>query len=156
VPRHANDVNDFHTNDNKDITTTPTIHHNGLVNGNGILSDTKKSWSQSLISADGSRSVHVKTTKKYKKSINSTNNVLNNGVGSTAQNNNGNNGMNSAATAAATVCNGIRKERSLHYCSICSKGFKDKYSVNVHIRTHTGEKVIISCSHYVIVLPRHP
>uniref|UniRef100_A0A2M4CRT6 Putative wrky transcription factor protein 1 n=1 Tax=Anopheles darlingi TaxID=43151 RepID=A0A2M4CRT6_ANODA len=33
-----------------------------------------------------------------------------------------------------------RKERSLHYCSICSKGFKDKYSVNVHIRTHTGEK----------------
>lgn len=35
---------------------------------------------------------------------------------------------------------GIRKERSLHYCNICSKGFKDKYSVNVHIRTHTGEK----------------
>lgn len=33
-----------------------------------------------------------------------------------------------------------RKERSLHYCGICSKGFKDKYSVNVHIRTHTGEK----------------
>ncbi|EFX75768.1 hypothetical protein DAPPUDRAFT_9525, partial [Daphnia pulex] len=25
-------------------------------------------------------------------------------------------------------------------CSICTKGFKDKYSVNVHIRTHTGEK----------------
>nr|CAD7461197.1 unnamed protein product [Timema tahoe] len=37
-------------------------------------------------------------------------------------------------------CSSIRKERSLHYCSICSKGFKDKYSVNVHIRTHTGEK----------------
>jgi len=37
--------------------------------------------------------------------------------------------------------NGLqRKERSLHYCSICSKGFKDKYSVNVHVRTHTGEK----------------
>jgi|GEM_PF-4971439 len=33
-----------------------------------------------------------------------------------------------------------RKERSLHYCSICAKGFKDKYSVNVHVRTHTGEK----------------
>nr|XP_018900881.1 PREDICTED: sal-like protein 1 [Bemisia tabaci] len=35
---------------------------------------------------------------------------------------------------------GLRKERSLHYCNICNKGFKDKYSVNVHIRTHTGEK----------------
>ncbi|XP_024085837.1 myoneurin-like [Cimex lectularius] len=35
---------------------------------------------------------------------------------------------------------GTRRERSLHYCHICSKGFKDKYSVNVHIRTHTGEK----------------
>lgn len=40
----------------------------------------------------------------------------------------------------SSTSNGIRKERSLHYCSICSKGFKDKYSVNVHIRTHTGEK----------------
>ncbi|XP_043244834.1 sal-like protein 2 [Amphibalanus amphitrite] len=30
--------------------------------------------------------------------------------------------------------------RLLHFCHICSKGFKDKYSVNVHIRTHTGEK----------------
>ncbi|KAF2893882.1 hypothetical protein ILUMI_12288 [Ignelater luminosus] len=41
---------------------------------------------------------------------------------------------------ASSTSNGVRKERSLHYCSICSKGFKDKYSVNVHIRTHTGEK----------------
>ncbi|XP_037076419.1 sal-like protein 3 [Pollicipes pollicipes] len=30
--------------------------------------------------------------------------------------------------------------RLLHFCPLCSKGFKDKYSVNVHIRTHTGEK----------------
>uniref|UniRef100_A0A182J4L3 C2H2-type domain-containing protein n=1 Tax=Anopheles atroparvus TaxID=41427 RepID=A0A182J4L3_ANOAO len=47
----------------------------------------------------------------------------------------------SSSTTSPTQCgNGQRKERSLHYCSICSKGFKDKYSVNVHIRTHTGEK----------------
>lgn len=45
---------------------------------------------------------------------------------------------NAAVTAVAN--GGVRKERSLHYCTICSKGFKDKYSVNVHIRTHTGEK----------------
>ncbi|XP_059478647.1 uncharacterized protein LOC132198568 [Neocloeon triangulifer] len=45
---------------------------------------------------------------------------------------------NSAANAMTN--GGVRKERSLHYCTICSKGFKDKYSVNVHIRTHTGEK----------------
>ncbi|XP_053628709.1 uncharacterized protein [Cherax quadricarinatus] len=32
------------------------------------------------------------------------------------------------------------KGRLLHFCHICNKGFKDKYSVNVHIRTHTGEK----------------
>lgn len=61
------------------------------------------------------------TTKKYKRS-NSANKSQ-----TTVQN-------------ATSTSNGIRKERSLHYCSICSKGFKDKYSVNVHIRTHTGEK----------------
>lgn len=45
-----------------------------------------------------------------------------------------------AIQPATSTSNGVRKERSLHYCSICSKGFKDKYSVNVHVRTHTGEK----------------
>lgn len=143
MPRHPNDVNEFNSND-KDITS-PTLHshsQNGLPNGNGIMTDTKKSWSQTLISATADASRGVKTTKKYKKSINSTNNNVinnNNGVATTVQQNGNGNNMNSAT---GTVCNGIRKERSLHYCSICSKGFKDKYSVNVHIRTHTGEKVM--------------
>ena len=30
--------------------------------------------------------------------------------------------------------------KSMHHCLICKKGFKDRYSVNVHVRTHTGEK----------------
>ncbi|CAO1407041.1 unnamed protein product [Diamesa serratosioi] len=104
---------------------------------------------------------------EYKKSINNNNNNntnnLNNNNSSTINNNlndnnksmnnnmnanqlhsiNSNSNSNSTASTngnSATLCNGQRKERSLHYCSICSKGFKDKYSVNVHIRTHTGEK----------------
>ncbi|XP_067014478.1 transcription factor Ken [Anabrus simplex] len=51
-----------------------------------------------------------------------------------------NNGAKSSHSGHQLPSNGVRKERSLHYCTICSKGFKDKYSVNVHIRTHTGEK----------------
>ncbi len=40
----------------------------------------------------------------------------------------------------------IKKDlKLLHYCHICSKGFKDRYSVNVHVRTHTGEKPFV-CS----------
>lgn len=132
MPRHPNDVNEFN---DKNITSPTALHANGLANGNAM--DTKKSWSQTLITADGSR-----VKKKYKKStLNNTNsnNIINgNGIATNGPNSNRNSQMNSAQ---GTVCNGIRKERSLHYCSICSKGFKDKYSVNVHIRTHTGEKV---------------
>ncbi|KAK3913214.1 Ichor [Frankliniella fusca] len=45
-----------------------------------------------------------------------------------------------SSSSASVTTNGARRERSLHHCTICSKAFKDKYSVNVHIRTHTGEK----------------
>ena len=39
----------------------------------------------------------------------------------------------------------IKKElKLLHYCHICKKGFKDRYSVNVHVRTHTGKKLNLS------------
>lgn len=136
MPRHPNDVNEF--NDRDTSPTTVVIHTNGMTNGNGMDGTSKKSWSQTLITAaaDGSR-----VKKKYKKStLNSSNHIVVNGNGIAANGTSGNQ-MNSAS---GTVCNGngIRKERSLHYCSICSKGFKDKYSVNVHIRTHTGEKVI--------------
>ncbi|GLV39022.1 uncharacterized protein CBL_06073 [Carabus blaptoides fortunei] len=67
--------------------------------------------------------------KKYKRS-NSASAAIGTGTSSKQTN----------VQGATSTSNGVRKERSLHYCSICSKGFKDKYSVNVHIRTHTGEK----------------
>lgn len=72
-----------------------------------------------------------KPTKKYKRSPNHNNNNSINVNNNNLTNSNGNMNLNAAI-------NGQRKERSLHYCSICSKGFKDKYSVNVHHRTHTG------------------
>lgn len=49
-------------------------------------------------------------------------------------------GSDGTTTTSTTTTTSGRRERLLHYCSICTKGFKDKYSVNVHIRTHTGEK----------------
>lgn len=68
-------------------------------------------------------------TKKFKKPNNNNNSSVSNL-----------NNTDNFNDTASPILNGQRKERSLHYCSICSKGFKDKYSVNVHIRTHTGEK----------------
>ncbi|KAH8382390.1 hypothetical protein KR009_003309 [Drosophila setifemur] len=105
-----------------------------------------------------------KPKKQYKRSSSSSNN--NNNNPSVANNNSSSSGASnplisvsgsassSSSGSASSSSNsppatgssssssgsGQRKERSLHYCSICSKGFKDKYSVNVHIRTHTGEK----------------
>ncbi|XP_055636932.1 zinc finger protein sens [Toxorhynchites rutilus septentrionalis] len=102
-----------------------------------------------------------RASKKYKRSLNSSSNTATANSSSIANNNNNSsmsnlnaptpasilgatnhstNSNTSSSNPSPTHCNGQRKERSLHYCSICSKGFKDKYSVNVHIRTHTGEK----------------
>ncbi|OXU19466.1 hypothetical protein TSAR_002163 [Trichomalopsis sarcophagae] len=78
-----------------------------------------------------------RSTKAPKKYVRRANRNTANAAG------NGGAGATSQGGAGATGSPGAvqqRKERSLHYCSICSKGFKDKYSVNVHIRTHTGEK----------------
>ncbi|XP_053690803.1 zinc finger protein sens [Sabethes cyaneus] len=96
-----------------------------------------------------------RTSKKYKRSLTSGASTTSTNSSSSIANNNNNSSMSNLNTTPASIlsttnhgssnpspthCNGQRKERSLHYCSICSKGFKDKYSVNVHIRTHTGEK----------------
>lgn len=79
----------------------------------------------------------TKAPKKYCRRSNKTS-ANSNGSASTSSGN-GSSGQQQG-TGSGSPGSVQRKERSLHYCSICSKGFKDKYSVNVHIRTHTGEK----------------
>ena len=85
------------------------------------------------------------TTKSLKKYCRRKNNSTSSGSGANTNSTSVLSNSTGVSQQQSTVSSGSpssvqRKERSLHYCSICSKGFKDKYSVNVHIRTHTGEK----------------
>lgn len=88
------------------------------------LTGTQIGQTATVTIGDAVVTVKPPATKKYRKSSSKTASVQQ-----------ANSTTNTSCTGGTT-----RKERSLHYCSICSKGFKDKYSVNVHIRTHTGEK----------------
>jgi len=118
-----------YTTNNNDQNKTPRKRSkkNGLKNPNlnGTITNINGGLSSSLNCDSrngnnvGSLSPSVGSPKSSQSSP-STN--------STSSSSNGTNGATS------------RKERSLHYCNICCKGFKDKYSVNVHVRTHTGEK----------------
>uniref|UniRef100_A0A1A9X1Q0 C2H2-type domain-containing protein n=1 Tax=Glossina brevipalpis TaxID=37001 RepID=A0A1A9X1Q0_9MUSC len=118
--------------------STVAAHHSNNNNPNVINNNNNnshKTGSTTLHLANGSRSsVSNASSGSSTNSSNSPTHCNANGNTSntltTATNINSTSGTNT----------GQRKERSLHYCSICSKGFKDKYSVNVHIRTHTGEK----------------
>lgn len=138
-------------NQNSSILTTNDITNNNSITINNNSSNMK--INKTKINA-------IKTTKKYKKSLNNnTSNSLNNNNTSTINNNlstisasknviiSSSPVSSNPSNASPTHGNGQRKERSLHYCTICGKGFKDKYSVNVHIRTHTGRKIIL----YIII-----
>ena len=34
----------------------------------------------------------------------------------------------------------LGKDKAIHYCHICHRGFRNKSNIKVHLRTHTGEK----------------
>ncbi|XP_062565096.1 zinc finger protein sens-like [Armigeres subalbatus] len=147
----------------------PSLISSNNSNQNLVISSVNSGASHHSISTTTSSDVVTTTSttkvkaprssKKYKRSLTSSSanaTTTTNNNNSITHNNNNTSMSNLNTTSASllsstnhspsnnnpspTHCNGQRKERSLHYCSICSKGFKDKYSVNVHIRTHTGEK----------------
>lgn len=103
--------------------------------------EVEQQQSASQLQITPSRVVTTKAPKKYcrRANRNSSNaNAASNG--NSGSETGGSTGGQQQGGSGGSPGSVQRKERSLHYCSICSKGFKDKYSVNVHIRTHTGEK----------------
>lgn len=156
IDSQGNSYGEIITIENNTISATQTselTNNNSLALNNNITGKTNKNRGGIKVS-----------TKKYKKSMSNSNMLNNNNDTSTINNNLKNAAMNSLPTTtsnnnssasvmapnanslspgAGTACNGIRKERSLHYCAICNKGFKDKYSVNVHHRTHTGKRKML-------------
>ncbi|XP_065221928.1 putative uncharacterized protein DDB_G0282133 [Planococcus citri] len=107
------------TSSNSSTCSSTTTTSNGTTNNNNNNNNvTNRNASVVGNKGDGSTTNHLHQHQNHTTTTSTTN-----GCG--------------ASSAAAL---GIRKERSLHHCFVCNKGFKDKYSVNVHIRTHTGEK----------------
>lgn len=157
IDSQGNSYGEIITIENNAINATPTLTTSDLTNNNSsAINNNTGKINKSRVNGGIKAS-----TKKYKKSLSNSNMLNNNNDTSTINNNfknpmsncpSANNSSNNSSSAsvmapnanslspgAGTVCNGIRKERSLHYCAICNKGFKDKYSVNVHHRTHTGK-----------------
>ncbi|CAG7731094.1 unnamed protein product [Allacma fusca] len=53
-----------------------------------------------------------------------------------------------SSSGNSTNGNGIRKERSLHYCNICCKGFKDKYSES---KIKSGKELTTNCGNQILL-----
>ncbi|KAM7359769.1 uncharacterized protein ACRADG_001318 isoform 1-T3 [Cochliomyia hominivorax] len=134
-----------HNNNNPNV-----INHNNNNNNSSNTTNINKLSSNNMTLPNGqNRNANNTSSSSSTNSSNSPthcNGMLGGNVGviggnnTTTSSNNTSSTNNSSSSSSSSSTPGQRKERSLHYCSICSKGFKDKYSVNVHIRTHTGEK----------------
>lgn len=51
--------------------------------------------------------------------------------------------INSQQPSSSTILydsNNLGKEKPVHRCTICNRGFLNKSNIKVHLRTHTGEK----------------
>lgn len=144
-----NNYNNNNISNNPLNKVPPKIHHLNLnrTGGSTLSSNTNSSSNSTTNSPTHCNGVAGGAAGTFGNLTNSTPTTPtavndNNANKSNNSNHSGNLSAGAATTANNTsvTATGQRKERSLHYCSICSKGFKDKYSVNVHIRTHTGEK----------------
>ncbi|XP_050537756.1 ichor isoform X2 [Daktulosphaira vitifoliae] len=60
---------------------------------------------------------------------------------SKAKGNSGGGGGQTARNTMVYVSDGnVARERTVHNCHICNRGFLNKSNIKVHLRTHTGEK----------------
>ncbi|KAJ1528488.1 hypothetical protein ONE63_006897 [Megalurothrips usitatus] len=74
-----------------------------------------------------------------KKSRNRSKNKNNGGGGGSATSSGGG-GVASSSSLVYTADGLLGKEKPVHRCTICSRGFLNKSNIKVHLRTHTGEK----------------
>ena len=64
----------------------------------------------------------------------------NGGGGSSGKSKHKNRGSSKSKMSTVMTSDGNGKEKPVHRCNICNRGFLNKSNIKVHLRTHTGEK----------------